>query len=157
MDKTADGANVRFPPPLIYLAGLALGVGASRFLNLPSLGLQLGLRSVAGIAVDLVGFLVMFAGAGLFLRRRTAILPFKPASALVTSGILGWTRNPMYLGMAIFYAGLAVLLNSLAALVLLPLVLAIIQTQVIAREEAYLERAFGDEYRAYKTRVGRWF
>lgn len=157
MEKTADGANVRFPPPLIYVAGLALGVGASRFLNLPSLGLKLGTRSVVGIAIDVVGFLVMFAGAGLFLRRRTAILPFKPASALVTSGILGWTRNPMYLGMAIFYVGLAVLLNSLAALILLPLVLAIIQTQVIAREEAYLERAFGDEYRAYKTRVGRWF
>lgn len=157
MEKTADGANVRFPPPLIYVAGLALGVGASRFLNLPSLGLQLEMRSVAGIALDVIGFLVMFAGAGLFLRRRTAIIPFKPASALVTSGILSWTRNPMYLGMAIFYAGLAVLLNSLAALVLLPLVLAIVQTQVIAREEAYLERAFGDEYRAYKTRVGRWF
>ena len=157
MDKTADGANVRFPPPLIYVAGLALGVGASRYLNLPSLGLQLGTRSVTGIGLDVVGFLVMFAGAGLFLRRRTAIIPFKPASALVTSGILGWTRNPMYLGMAIFYVGLAVLLNSLAALVLLPLVLAVVQTQVIAREEAYLERAFGDEYRAYKARVGRWF
>ena len=157
MDKTADGANVRFPPPLIYVAGLALGVGASRFVNLPSLGLQLGTRSVVGIAIDVVGFLVMFAGAGLFLQRRTAILPFKPASALVTSGILGWTRNPMYLGMAIFYVGLAVLLDSLAALILLPLVLVIVQTQVIAREEAYLERAFGDEYRAYKTRVGRWF
>ena len=157
MDKTADGANVRFPPPLIYIAGLALGALASRFLHLPSLGLPLALRKVTGIALDVVGFLIMFAGAGLFMRRRTAIIPFKPASVLVTSGILGWTRNPMYLGMAVFYVGLAVLLNSLAALVLLPLVLAVIQTQVIAREEAYLERAFGDEYLAYKTRVGRWF
>jgi len=157
MEKVTDGANVRFPPPLIYVAGLALGIAADRILNLPSLGLPLATRIVAGIGADVIGFLVMFAGAGLFLRRRTAILPFKPASVLVTSGVLRWTRNPMYLGMAIFYFGLAIILNSLAALVVLPLVLAIVQTQVIAREEAYLERAFGDEYVAYRTRVGRWF
>ena len=116
-----------------------------------------GIRNiVVGIVIDVIGLLVMFAGAGLFLRRRTAILPSEPASVLVTSGILAWTRNPMYLGMAVFYVGLAVLLDSLAALVLLPLVLAVVQTQVIAWEEAYLERAFGDEYVAYKGRVRRW-
>jgi len=146
MEKTTDGANVRFPPPLIYLAGLAVGVAVERLMKLPSLGLPILIRSVAGGGLDSIGFLVMFAGAGLFLWRRTAILPFKPASTLVTSGILGWTRNPMYLGMAIFYVGLAVILNSLVALMLLPVVLAIVQKQVIAREEAYLERAFGDEY-----------
>ena len=156
MDKTADGANVRFPPPLIYVAGLVLGLALDRFLKLPSLGLPFVIRNVAGALLDLIGFLMMLAGAGLFLRRHTAILPFKPATTLVTSGILGWTRNPMYLGMVVFYAGLAVLLNSLAALILLPLVLAIVQKQVIAREEAYLQRAFGDEYVIYKSRVRRW-
>ncbi|GAA3901925.1 isoprenylcysteine carboxylmethyltransferase family protein [Sphingomonas limnosediminicola] len=156
MTNATDGANVRFPPPLIYVGGLAVGIGADRLLNLPTLGLPIMIRSIVGGSLDVTGFLVMFAGAGLFLRRRTAILPFKPASSLVTSGILRWTRNPMYLGMAIFYVGLAVILNSLAALILLPLVLAIVQKQVIAKEEAYLERAFGHEYLAYKERVGRW-
>lgn len=156
MVKAADTANVRFPPPLVYIAGLVLGVAADQFLGLPRLGVPLATRIVAGIVIDVVGLLVMFAGAGLFLRRRTAILPSEPASALVTSGILAWTRNPMYLGMAVFYVGVSVLLDSLAALVLLPLVLAIVQTQVISREEAYLERAFGDEYVAYKARVRRW-
>lgn len=150
VERATDGANVRFPPPLIYIAGLALGIAADRVLNFPSLGLSLAPRIVAGGLINVIGFLVMFAGAGLFLRRRTVIVPFKPATSLVTSGILGRTRNPMYLGMAVFYIGLAILLNSLAALVLLPLVLAIVQTQVIAREEAYLERAF-------KNRVARWF
>lgn len=156
MSNATDGANVHFPPPLIYVAGLALGIIAERLLDLPRLGLPVTIRTVAGSALDLIGFLVMFAGAGLFLRRHTAILPFKPARSLVTSGILGWTRNPMYLGMAIFYVGLAVILNSLAALILLPLVLATVQKQVIAREEAYLERAFGHDYIAYKNRVRRW-
>ena len=156
MTNATDGANVRFPPPLIYVGGLVVGIGADRLLNLPTLGLPIMTRSIAGGTLDVIGLLVMFAGAGLFLRRRTAILPFKPASSLVTIGIFGRTRNPMYLGMAIFYVGLAVILNSLAALILLPLVLAIVQKQVIAREEAYLERAFGHEYLAYKNRVGRW-
>jgi len=156
MNQAIDGANVRFPPPLIYVAGLAVGIVAERLLKLPSLGLSLAARSTAGGLLGVGGFLIMLAGAGLFLRRRTAILPFKPASSLVTSGILSWTRNPMYLGMAIFYVALALILNSLASLILLPLVLGIVQKQVIAREEAYLERAFGDEYVAYKNRVRRW-
>ena len=133
-----------------------MGIGADRILHLPGLGLPLMIRSITGALLALVGFLVMFAGAGLFLRKRTAIIPFKPATCLVTSGVLGRTRNPMYLGMAIFYVGLAVELDSLAALLVLPLVLAVVQAQVIAREEAYLERAFGGEYVAYKTRVRRW-
>ena len=156
MENASDGANVRFPPPLIYVIGLVLGIAADRVLKLPNLDLPLAIRIVAGGLLDLIGFLVMLAGAGLFMRRHTAILPFKPATTLVTSGILNWTRNPMYLGMAIFYVGLAFILNSLAALVLLPVVVAIVQTQVIAREEAYLERTFGEEYVAYKNRVGRW-
>jgi protein-S-isoprenylcysteine O-methyltransferase Ste14 len=156
MRTDTDGANVRFPPPLIYLGGLALGFFAGRLFNSPGLGLQVEVRYFLGGLVTLVGLIVNFAGAGLFLRRRTAIIPFKPASCLVTSGIYRWTRNPMYLGMALIYAGIAILLNSLLALILLPLVLVIIQTQVIAREEAYLERTFGDEYLAYKHRVGRW-
>ena len=62
----------------------------------------------------------------------------------------------MYLGMALIYAGLAVGFDGPLALVLLPVVLIIIRTQVIAREERYLEDKFGDEYRAYKARVRRW-
>ena len=62
----------------------------------------------------------------------------------------------MYLGMALIYASIAIVMNSLAALVLLPLVLTTVQTQVIAREEAYLERAFGGDYVAYKKRVRAW-
>jgi len=93
---------------------------------------------------------------GLFLRRRTAVIPYKPATSLVTSGIYRWTRNPMYLGLALIYLGLALILNSLAALVLLPLVLSIIQSQVIAKEEAYLERTFGNDYVAYKKSVRPW-
>ena len=156
MEKVSDGAKVRFPPPLIYLAGLVLGILGDRLLHLRTLGLQPNIRDTLGFIFVVAGLLTSSAGAGLFVQHRTAIIPYKPASQLVTSGIYRWTRNPMYLGMALIYLGVAILLNSLAALILLVPVLAIIQSQVIAREEAYLERAFGNEYVAYKRRVRAW-
>jgi protein-S-isoprenylcysteine O-methyltransferase Ste14 len=156
METVRDGARVLFPPPLIYLGGLALGILAERLLDRPSLGLQPAIRDLPGGILAVLGQVVSFAGAGTFRRRGTAVLPFKPASCLVTSGIYRWTRNPMYVGMAMTYAGVAIFVNSLAALALLPVVLAIVQTQVIAREEAYLERAFGHDYASYKKQVRRW-
>jgi len=156
VNRTLDGANVRFPPPLIYLIGLCLGVGATRSLHLPLLGLTPNLRKTVGGALAVVGLMISFSAVGLFLKQRTAIIPYKPARHLVTSGIYRWTRNPMYLGLAVTYVGIAAFLDNLASLVVLPLVLLTIQRQVIAPEEAYLERAFGGEFAAYKRRVGRW-
>ena len=156
METAQDGAGVRFPPPLIYIIGLAIGIYAGRALSLPHLGLGSRLRDLFGGAFLLAGVIVMFAGAGLLRSRKTNIIPFKPATCLVDTGIYGVTRNPMYLGMALTYAALAILLDSLGALLLLPVVIGIMQTQVIAREEAYLERAFGRDYLAYRGRVRRW-
>ena len=62
----------------------------------------------------------------------------------------------MYLAMAVLYVGLAVSINALLILVLLPVLLTIISVGVIAREERYLGRKFGREYLEYKSRVRRW-
>ena len=88
-----------------------------------------------GAGSVVAGLLVSFAGAGVFRRLGTAIIPYKPATRLVTSGIYRWTRNPMYLGMALIYLGVTTFFNSLSSLVLLPLVIATVQTQVIARRK----------------------
>src|SRR5215207_503463 len=83
--------------------------------------------------------------------------PHRPAvPRLVTDGPFRYTRNPGYLGLAMLYAGIAVLRNALWAILPLPLVVYVFQRQVIGREERYLERTFGEEYLAYKTRVRRW-
>lgn len=156
MNQECDGANVRFPPPLIYLGALILGIIIGRSLKLPGFGIGADMRDLFGWLLVAVGLTVNIAGFGLFRRLGTAVIPYKPASRLVRSGIYRWTRNPMYLGMALLYMGIALLFDSILGLVLLLPVLTIIQTQVIAREEAYLERAFGDEYRTYKARVRRW-
>jgi protein-S-isoprenylcysteine O-methyltransferase Ste14 len=86
----------------------------------------------------------------------TPIRTDRPVPRLVIDGPFRYTRNPGYLGLAMLYAGIAVLRNALWAILFLPLVVYVIQRQVIGREERYLERTFGEEYLAYKRRVRRW-
>ena len=90
---------------------------------------------------------------------RNAEVPIRtdrPVPRLTTEGPFRYTRNPSYLALAVIYAGIAVLRNSLWAMLMLPLVVMVIQRGVIGREERYLERTFGEEYLAYKERVHRW-
>jgi protein-S-isoprenylcysteine O-methyltransferase Ste14 len=80
----------------------------------------------------------------------------KPVSRVVQDGPFHFSRNPGYLSLTMLYAGIAVLRNALWAVVLLPVVVYVIEREVIEREERYLERTFGEEYLAYKARVHRW-
>jgi protein-S-isoprenylcysteine O-methyltransferase Ste14 len=156
MSDSMDHANVRFPPPLLYAGALLLGWLAGRFLGIDGWEGYRGLSLYVGGIFALLGIVLILWAAGLFRRAGTNIRPREPANSLVLTGLYRKTRNPMYLGMTLLYFGLALLLHSLVALLLLIVVLVIIQTQVIAREERYLEARFGDDYRAYKKRVRRW-
>jgi protein-S-isoprenylcysteine O-methyltransferase Ste14 len=108
-----------------------------------------GLLVVAGLAL-LASFNTAFG------RKGTAVEPWKPTTAIVTTGPYRLTRNPAYLGMALTYVGIALLAGALWALVPLPFVLIVIDRAVIAREERYLERKFGRQYLDYKAGVRRW-
>ncbi len=155
MDVDADSAKVTFPPPLVYLGFLLGGLAADRVLSL-SLHLPVLTRAAAAVPLIVAGVFLMLAAAGRFRAAGTEVKPWKTTTTIVDHGVYGMTRNPMYLAMALLYLGLALACASLGALVLLPVVMFIIRTQVIAREERYLEAKFGDSYRAYKARVRRW-
>jgi protein-S-isoprenylcysteine O-methyltransferase Ste14 len=149
-----DNPGVRVPPPLIYLLPLILGLLLNGRAPLPFLP-----RSAArGLGWPLVGVGALLSGW--FLRTmRGAGAPVrtdKPVPRLTIEGPFRYTRNPGYLCLAMLYAGIAALRNSPWAILLLPVVLVVIRREVIGREERYLERAFGEEYRDYKTRVRRW-
>ena len=151
-----NSAGVRFPPPLIYLGALLLGLSAERFIPLSSFSIDWRLLVAVGALLCVAGAAMMLAATGLFRRLGTNVLPSRPTTHIATTGPYRWTRNPMYLGMTFIYAGLAIGFDGPVALALLPLVLIAIQTQVIAREERYLEAKFGDDYRRYKAEVRRW-
>ena len=149
-----DSSGVRFPPPLVFVLGLVVGWALHRLVDLPAPGDLVG--GILAALCFVTGALLLFGSLGVFRSSRIDPLPWRPTSALTLRGPYRFTRNPMYLGMALVYVGAALLFELTWALLLLPLVIAIVQTQVIAREERYLEARFGDDYRAYRARVRRW-
>ena len=149
-----DIAGVVAPPPLIYLAGLAVGFGLEALL--PGASLPAAVQWVLGGAFVLAGVALLASFNVAFSRKGTAVEPWKPTTAIVTGGPYRLTRNPAYVGMGLVYVGVALMSQALWVLVPLPLVLAVVDRGVIAREERYLERRFGSEYLAYKRRVRRW-
>jgi protein-S-isoprenylcysteine O-methyltransferase Ste14 len=149
-----DTAGVVAPPPLIFLAGLAVGFGLEALL--PGGSLPDVVRWVVGGIALVTGVALQTTFIAAFSRKGTAVEPWKPTTAIVTTGPYRLTRNPAYLGMALIYTGIALLADAPWALVPLPAVLAVIDRGVITREERYLERKFGAEYTEYTARVRRW-
>ena len=152
------GADVRFPPPLAYAGTFAAGMLLGRFVwdrDIPLIGH--GFERTLGAFTLMVGLAILFTAVGLFRKARTNLEPWKPASTLVTEGVYRWTRNPIYLGMALAYAGGALMTHSLITLLLLAPLLLVIQRRVIEPEERYLETRFGDAYRAYRAETRRGF
>ncbi len=156
MAPDRDTPGVVAPPPLLFLGALAIGLAIDfGLLRLPT-GLPRLLRIGAG-AVLAGAAVALAAGAfGQFRRAGTAVEPWHPSTALMTGGVYRFTRNPIYLALALLYAGAALAADSGVALVLLPPLLAVVQIGVVSREERYLERKFGDEYRRYRASVRRW-
>jgi protein-S-isoprenylcysteine O-methyltransferase Ste14 len=152
-----ETAGVIARPPLLFIAALLLGLVSDRLLPRPFavLGTDL-VRWMTGGSVILVGLALAAAGIRNFSRAATPVPSKEPTRVLVTTGIHGWTRNPIYLGMFLVYGGIGIAAPSPWTLILtLPQVITI-RYGVVAREEAYLERRFGDAYRDYKDRVRRW-
>jgi protein-S-isoprenylcysteine O-methyltransferase Ste14 len=143
-------------PPLIYLGVLALAIALDWALTGPGLGLPYELRIAAGTILLIAGLCLIVAAATLFNAAKTNIQTGKPTTAIVTTGIYRYTRNPIYLGMALIYTALSLFADSFIGLAGLPVALVIVHYGVIAREERYLEVKFGQPYRDYKARVGRW-
>jgi protein-S-isoprenylcysteine O-methyltransferase Ste14 len=155
-DEPIANAGVRFPPPFVYLIGLVIGYGLSKWMPLRLASPEPRWMFDVGLALAVAGVLFGFWGAATFKRHKTAIIPYHPASMVVTSGPYAITRNPMYVGLAWSYVGGSFLLDTWWAFALLPVVVGIIDRQVIAREERYLLSAFGAEYAGYTKKVRRW-
>ncbi len=154
MTDDQDNPGIRVPPPLIYALPLLLGLMLDTRRHVSFLP-----RGMArGLGLSLVGGGLVLNGW--FLRTiRKADVPLrtdKPVPRLTMEGPFHYSRNPSYLALAMIYAGIASVRNSLWAMLLLPLVVTVMQREVIGREERYLERTFGAEYRAYKAQVRRW-
>ena len=150
-----DHANVRFFPPLAYAAPMAAGLAMHFALSdrfLPQGWVQLA----AGLPLMAVSALLAVWASMTTRRAGTTVAVNSSTTAVVVRGPFRFSRNPIYLSLTGLYVGIAVSVNALWVIVLLPVALVSITLGVIAREESYLERKFGTEYASYKSAVRRW-
>jgi protein-S-isoprenylcysteine O-methyltransferase Ste14 len=156
-----DRPNSIHWPPVLYFITLAAAHVLQRLIPLPSPFSGLGLSDAlpGKVGWPLFGFGVILGLIAIYDFRKigTAVDPTAPANRLATEGIYAATRNPMYLGAILAFAGLGIARGWTWLLILASFLPNALYTLAISREEAYLERRFGDAYRTYKSKVGRWF
>ena len=152
--RDEDNPGVVAPPPLIFAGGLAAGLMLNRLR--PTHFLPRALSKILGWPLVFGGLLLGLWGFREMRRAGTNVDPYRPTTAIVEAGPYRFTRNPLYVGMALVYSGISARANALPAALVLPVVLHLVDRGVIKREERYLEGKFGDEYRRYKGRVRRW-
>ncbi len=109
-----------------------------------------------GLLVVASGIGLTFFAAGIFQGRETTKNPYGEPAAFVVQAPYTFTRNPMYLGSAVALLGMAIFFDSIVMLLAPAVFFSVIDRMVIPREEAAMERRFGQQYRDYTARVRRW-
>jgi protein-S-isoprenylcysteine O-methyltransferase Ste14 len=151
-----DGAAVRIPPPLVYLAAVIAGVLLQAFVVPLPLALGRGLRIGASVATAVLAFVAGAAALTRFRRTGQDPKPWKSTPEIISTGIYRHTRNPMYVGMALIQTSIGLGLANGWILAFVPVVLVVVYVTAVRHEEAYLERKFGETYLEYKRTVRRW-
>lgn len=138
-----------FPPHLMILAGIAMHI-------VGRLETGQSLAHFYGLPLCLFALWLAFREKNRFIASGTTFFPGEESHKLITEGAYRYTRNPMYLAMALFLVGLWPLTGGWWPLAPLIVFIALIQHYFIRREERMLTNTFGDDYLAYKARVRRW-
>jgi protein-S-isoprenylcysteine O-methyltransferase Ste14 len=155
MTGTADTAQVVVRPPLAWALAVLAGLALHWLMPLPFMPPAVSARWTGGVVF--AAALALFAWAIVTITRAGSNVPTNtPTTAIVDTGPYRFTRNPIYLAMLGGLVGLAMAFDNLWLLAALVIFALVIRYGVVAREEAYLERKFGDVYRQYRSRVRRW-
>jgi protein-S-isoprenylcysteine O-methyltransferase Ste14 len=147
----------KIPPPVIA------GVFAAAMWGLSFIGPAIGLNEITRSAIIFLliifGIILGVLGLVSFRQAATTIDPLHPeeTSALVTNGIYRISRNPMYVGLALFLGAWAVYLHSAWSIVGIPGFVLFMNRFQIGPEEKALSEIFGPEYKNYQSKVRRWF
>jgi protein-S-isoprenylcysteine O-methyltransferase Ste14 len=157
MPTPRDASSPFIWPPTIYGSAVLVAGLLSWFAAWPFQDSALRVPAIAvGVALGLLGGAIALLAELRFKAAGTAVLPTRPTTAIVSTGIYRFTRNPMYLGMSLGLAGLGLGFNQLWFLLALPVAMLAVTKLAIEREEAYLAQKFGADYLAYKAKVRRW-
>ena len=158
VDSNPDAPSVIVFPPLLPLACIGLDGLLQWLFPLQFLaGIPILARLLPGLLLLAAGLGLIVAGLCTLRRHGTNVLPSRPALTLIQTGVFVWTRNPMYVGGTVILFAVALVLALDWLLVLTVASLVVLHFGIVRREEAYLERTFGDAYRAYRVRAPRYF
>ena len=156
-ESAPDHPDVKVFPPVIPLTTLLI---ACLLQWLEPLGwlanIEMPLRIGLGAVVMISGLITTSAGRRALARHGTNVDPSRPTTALVTDGIFGRTRNPLYVGISIALCGLAFIVDLDWMLLLILPSCFLLHFAVVRREECYLEQKFGEAYCRYRERVPRY-
>lgn len=156
MAETERGARVRFPPPLVFVFGVLIGVALGRYVAPAAVPIDRSTRIALGVLVLICGVGSILWARIRFVRTGQSPIPWKPTPELIFQGPYRYTRNPMYVGMTLIEIGLGVALNNLWISLFALLALAIVHVIAVLPEESYLSEKFGDSYRHYLGQVRRY-
>jgi protein-S-isoprenylcysteine O-methyltransferase Ste14 len=154
MELKRDHASVVINPFVIYI-GLAV-VAILLQIVLPLSFIPAIPARVLGVFLIVLNFGFGLPAIRAMLQAKTSPNPLRPATTLLLNGVYRRTRNPMYVGLTLVFAGLLIFLQNVWGLLFVPLIVWLVTIWVIIPEETYLDEKFGDEYRQYKSRVRRW-
>ena len=149
-------ARVRFPPPLVFLGGILLGI-ACAYLLLPApapVGRAVSLGG--GLALLIAGLAIIASARIHFTRTGQSPIPWKPTPSLILRGPYRFTRNPMYVGMTLIELGIGLAVDNLWISAFALPALVVVHFIAVRPEERYLSEKFGDSYKAYLAQVRRY-
>jgi len=155
MEAAPSAPAKRRALPPTYLLGAIIGMAA--------LHLLFPLKRIVPWPWSMLGALPLLAGIALNLvadadlkKHGTTVKPFEESASLVTTGAYRVCRHPMYVGFVMILVGLGVLLGSATPFLVVPPFVALMGVAFVRVEERMMEARFGDAWRAYKAKVGRW-
>lgn len=137
--------NVLFPVGYLFL-----------FVDGPDLVPDVRVAAVLGFLVALAGQSLRALTIGLEYIVRGGRNRQIHAEQLVEGGIFSHCRNPLYVGNLVIILGLAIASNSLLFLALGVPLFALAYWAIVAAEESFLGRKFGEAYDRYCRRVNRF-
>lgn len=149
-----DSPGVIVHPPFLYLGVFLVALFAHWLAPRPMLPTPAALA--VGLSLVVVALGIANWGRRTMRAAGTNINPTQPATTVVTSGPFGFSRNPLYVSLTLLYLGLTMAVNTWWGVVLLVPLLVVLHFGIVLREERYLDRKFGDSYRAYRSRVRRY-
>jgi protein-S-isoprenylcysteine O-methyltransferase Ste14 len=153
--KEYSGISIKIPPPVVTLIFCALMYFLDTIYTIKVVGI---INNWLAAALLIVAFFLLLPAAIQFYKNKTTVNPFKPekTKVLVVAGVYRYSRNPMYLGMALVVLAWAIVLgNPLNISVFFGFILYINYFQIKPEERA-LENIFGESFNQYKLSVRRW-